>query len=123
MSFREILKTLTEKTGATGSAILAGDGELVDAYPPHDSKEHADISLIGAHHGIILGIAKDACSRVNRLSGETVLCVWTKKAKIAIVDLMEGYYLILILKSNIPMGKTAMAARNAARLIVMELAG
>lgn len=121
MSFSEILKTLTEKTGAVGSAVLAADGELVEAYPPHDSTGHAAINLIGAHHGIILGIAKDATTHAGGLTAVRSIQIWTKKARMAVIDLIEGYYLILVLGGDVPMGKATIAAKTAARLIEMEI--
>ncbi|MEK6531705.1 MAG: hypothetical protein AABZ23_04335 [Deltaproteobacteria bacterium] len=121
MHFSEILKTLTEKTGAIGSAVLAADGELVEAYPPPDSTEHAAINLIGAHHGIILGIAKDATTRAGGLTAARSVHIWTKNARIAVIDLIEGYYLIIVLGRDIAMGRTTIAAKTAARLVEMEI--
>lgn len=101
MSFNDILKKLTERAGGVGAIMLDADGEMVASYSRTPSVE---MDLIGAHHGIILDIARDAASRTS-VSNVRTISISTEKNKLAITALKEGYYLVVALPKSKPLGK------------------
>jgi len=114
MPFKNLLSRLLEDIpGAVGAIIIDWEGEAVDQVTRIDEY---DIKVLGAHSGIILGMLRDALSRVE--SGElNEVVIRTEQNKIMMVPLTDEYVLILQL------GKSAITARAAykMRLCVDEL--
>jgi predicted regulator of Ras-like GTPase activity (Roadblock/LC7/MglB family) len=114
MPFKNLLSRLLEDIpGAVGAIIIDWEGEAVDQVTRIDEY---DIKVLGAHSGIILGMMRDALSRVEGGElNEVVIC--TEQNKIMMVPLTDEYLLILQLKQS---AITARAAYKM-RLCVDEL--
>lgn len=117
MAFERILQELTGRAGANGAIMLADDGEVVAS---HSATEGLDIDLIGAHHGIILSIIKDASARSDFRDILNV-SITTDKNRLAISTLKEGYYLVLAMAKALPIGKALYESGRAARLLEEEM--
>jgi len=117
MAFERILKELTDATGANGAIMLANDGEVVAA---HAARDGLDIDLIGAHHGIILSIIKDASSRSD-FKDILSVSITTDTNRLAISTLKEGYYMVLSIARAIPVGRALYESERAARLLEEEM--
>ncbi|MDO8427366.1 MAG: roadblock/LC7 domain-containing protein [Deltaproteobacteria bacterium] len=117
MSFDLILKELTKNAGAKGAVMLDSDGEIVASHADSPSLE---IDLIGAHHGIVLDIIKDATSR-SAFSGVRSVAISTVKSRLAISTLKEGYYLLVAMGRSAPMGKALFESRRAVERIEEEM--
>jgi predicted regulator of Ras-like GTPase activity (Roadblock/LC7/MglB family) len=116
MPFRKILEEFSRKTGALGAAMLDYEGETVEASTVADDFE---LKTIGAHKGIILNMLKDISNRRNEAL-ESV-AIETARARLAIIPLKEGYYLLVALTRKTPVGKALFESRHAAELIKKEM--
>ncbi|MDA3903490.1 MAG: roadblock/LC7 domain-containing protein [Desulfuromusa sp.] len=116
MPFKSLLKRLLEDIpGALGAIIVDWEGEAVDQVARINEY---DIKVLGAHSGILLGLLREALSRVD--SGKLLdVVIRTGQNKTLISPLTEDYLLILQL------GPEAIAARAAYRMryCVDELRG
>ncbi|MBI5970255.1 MAG: roadblock/LC7 domain-containing protein [Deltaproteobacteria bacterium] len=92
MPFTSILKNLAERSGATGAVMLDWEGEIVASYA---GVERLELDLIGAHHGIILDIIKDAVNKEKDSGGVKTVFITTDANRLAITSLKEGYYIVL----------------------------
>lgn len=117
MAFARILKELTGRAGASGAIMLANDGEVVAS---HTDQEGLDIDLIGAHHGIILSIIRDASARSDFKDIKSV-SITTDTNRLAISTLKEGYYIVLAMGKALPIGKALYESKRAARLLEEEM--
>ncbi|MBI5642014.1 MAG: hypothetical protein HY954_00915 [Deltaproteobacteria bacterium] len=117
MPFYTILKGLAEKIAASGAIMLDWEGEIVASYASSPSIE---IDLIGAHHGIILNIIKDASSRSSGKEVRSV-SITTSSTRLAISPLKEGYYLVIITPRSVPIGKTLSEAKRASLRLEEEM--
>ena len=114
MPFKSLLNRLLEDIpGALGAIIIDWEGEAVDQVT---RTNEYDIKVLGAHSGIILGLLREALSRIDSGDLEEVV-IRTGANKTLMVPLTEDYLLILQL------GPEAIAARAAykMRLCVAEL--
>lgn len=120
MSFTAILKDLAGRTGATGAVLLDWEGELIASYSGSPSLE---LDLIGAHHGIILDIARDALVRQTGTSeGDiTSISITTHIGRLVISTIKEGYYIILALPRSALVARCAFEVRKALPLIEKEM--
>ncbi|MBI5491965.1 MAG: roadblock/LC7 domain-containing protein [Deltaproteobacteria bacterium] len=117
MQFNFILEDLTKKAGARGAIMLDSDGEIVAS---HSETPSLDIDLIGAHHGIVLDIIKDASTR-SSLTGVKTVSITTDRSRLAISTLKEGYYLLLAMARSTPMGKALFESRMAVERLEEEM--
>jgi len=92
MPFTSILKELAARSGATGAVMLDWEGEIVASYA---GIEGLELDLIGAHHGIILDIIKDAVNKDEGSGGVKTVFITTNANRLAITSLKEGYYIVL----------------------------
>ena len=109
MPFEKILKDLTVRARATGAIMLDLEGEVVASYARAASLE---IDLIGAHHGIILDIIKDA-SRRSASNDVDFVSITTSSVRLAISPLKEGYYLVIAAPKSTPSGRALFESRRA----------
>jgi len=117
MAFESILKELTGKSGASGAIMLANDGEVV-AY--HTDEAGLDIDLIGAHHGVILDIIRDASKRSDFKDIKSV-SITTDTNRLAISTLKEGYYIVLAMRKALPIGRALYESGRAAKMLEQEM--
>lgn len=118
MSFKDILKELTEKTGADGAIMLDHGGEAVERY---STSKELELDAIGAHKGIILNMLKEVAAR-HVGSGEVKsVGITTKTTKLAIIPLKEDYFLLVAMDRKRPLGKTFFECRWAATKLEEEM--
>ena len=117
MEFERILKELTGRAGANGAIMLANDGEVV-AY--HTDKAGLDIDLIGAHHGVILDIIRDASARSDFKDIKSV-SITTDTHRLAISTLKDGYYIVLSMDKTLPIGRALYESDRAAKMLEEEM--
>jgi len=98
MKFTRILKELTERVGATGAVMLDWEGEIVADY---STVEGLELDLIGAHHGIVLDIIKEAsaCHNEGFKAGAALrvlsVIILTGGVRLIITTLKDDYYLVV----------------------------
>lgn len=118
MSFKDILKELTEKTGADGAIMLDHGGEAVDRY---STSKELELDAIGAHKGIILNMLKDVAAR-HVGSGEVKsVGITTKTTRLAIIPLKEDYFLLVAMDRKRPLGRTFFECRRAVTKLEEEM--
>lgn len=117
MAFERILKELTDRAGANGAIMLANDGEVVASHAVADG---LDIDLIGAHHGVILNIIRDASARSDFKDIESV-SITTGTSRLAISTLKEGYYVVVAMDKALPIGRALYESERAARMLEKEM--
>ncbi len=107
MPFKSLLNRLLEDIpGALGAIIVDWEGEAVD----HVTRiNEYDIKVLGAHSGIILGLLREALSRIDNGDLSEVV-IRTGENKTLILPLTEEYLLILQL------GVEAIVARAAYKM-------
>lgn len=115
--FDKILKELAQSAGATGAIMLDWEGEVVASYSHSTALE---MDLIGAHHGIILNIIKDAASR-HGVSEVSSVSITTEKTRLAISTIKEGYYLVVTMDRAKPQGKALFESKRAVARIEEEM--
>ena len=118
MPFKKILKDLVERAGATGAVILDKDGEILDQF---SEQTNLELDLIGAHHGVILGILKDAVSRHEDFSEIGSVSISTDTMRLSICVVKEGYYLVVTTGRKTPAGRTLLESSRAVKLIEKEM--
>lgn len=107
MPFKSLLNRLLEDIpGALGAIIIDWEGEAVDQVT---RTNEYDIKILGAHSGIILGLLREALSRIDSGDLEEVV-IRTGENKTLMAPLTEDYLLILQL------GPEAIAARAAYKM-------
>lgn len=117
MPFKAILQELAEKTGASGAIMIDWEGEVVASYSLNDSLQ---MDLIGAHHGIILNIIKDASARID-LSDVRSVVISTREARLAISPIKEGYCLVVSLQKGRAIGKALFESGRAVKRLELEM--
>ncbi len=128
MPFKAILKTLVEKTrGATGAILLDWEGEAVADFA---KSPDIDLPAIGAHKGIILNLTRDALTRLkgenmspNAFVGDDVktIGISTELAGIALSTVKGGYYLVVTVEKNKPLGIVFFESKKAIKDIEREM--
>jgi predicted regulator of Ras-like GTPase activity (Roadblock/LC7/MglB family) len=113
MPFKSILKDLTVKSGASGAAMFDDDGNVVASY---SGSATLDMDLIGAHHGAILIIVKNASER-NDINDVSAVSISTRKARLTVSSLRQGYYLVIAADNNLPVGRAIFESKKAAKRI------
>lgn len=89
---------MTVVTGATGAVMLDWEGEIVAEYSPMEGFE---LDLIGAHHGIILDIIKEAAAchydghKAHSALGVSSVIIFTGGIRLIISTLKDNYYLVV----------------------------
>lgn len=116
MSFKTTLQRLVDSTGATGAALMASDGEVVESC----SSSQAELDLIGAHHGIILSSIKDAAERSASHAVRSVT-ISTERARLVILTVKEGYYIVVATARERFAGKVLMEGKLALKSIEEEM--
>ncbi|OGQ55487.1 MAG: hypothetical protein A3J24_05605 [Deltaproteobacteria bacterium RIFCSPLOWO2_02_FULL_53_8] len=120
MSFINILKELTHVSGATGAVMLDWEGEIVADY---STSEGLELDLIGAHHGIILDIIKEAAAchydghkaHSNGLRVSSVI-ISTGGLRLIISTLKDNYYLVVTMPRS--KGLASRAAYNSGKAVM-----
>ncbi|MBI5236521.1 MAG: roadblock/LC7 domain-containing protein [Deltaproteobacteria bacterium] len=120
MSFTAILKDLAARTGAIGAVLLDWEGELIASY---SGSPQMELDLIGAHHGIILDIARDAALRqTGQSAGDvTSISITTNTGRLVISTIKEGYYVIAALPRSVSIARCAFEVKKAVPLIEKEM--
>ncbi len=107
MPFKAVLSQLLQEVpGALGAIIVDWEGEAVDQVT-HIGEY--DIKILGAHHGIILTLIRDALTRMGANDPEEVV-IRTQQGTTLIQPLNEDYLLIL------PLCKGELVARARQKL-------
>lgn len=116
MIFTEILKSLSERTGANGAVMIDRDGEVVASW---SVVAGLDMELIGAHYEIVLDAAVEAASgHGGKVSS---VAISTDTARLAILAIKEGYCLVLALDRAAPSGRVMIEAARAVETIETEM--
>ena len=119
MPFKAILENLVEKTpGATGAILLDWEGEAVAAF---SKVPDMDMPAIGAHKGIILNLARDAMLNLKQANGVKTIAISTERAGVALSTIKEGYYLVLTVEKNKPLGMVFFESKKAIKDIEREM--
>ena len=120
MSFTAILKDLAHETGAIGAVLLDWEGEAIASY---SGSPLLELDLIGAHHGIILDIARDAAGRQTGISAGdiTSIAITTSIGRLVISIIKDGYYVILALPRSVSIARCVFEVRKAIPLIEKEM--
>jgi predicted regulator of Ras-like GTPase activity (Roadblock/LC7/MglB family) len=128
MPFKAILKKLVEKTpGATGAILLDWEGEAVADF---SISPDIDLPVIGAHKGIILNLTRDALTRLkgenmspNAFIGDGIktIGISTELAGVALSTVKEGYYLVVTVEKNKPLGIVFFESNKAIKDIEREM--
>lgn len=119
MPFKAILKNLVEKTpGATGAILLDWEGEAVAHFA---KSPDIDLPAIGAHKGIILNLARDAILNLKQASGVKTIGISTELAGVALSTVKEGYYLVVTVEKNKPLGIVFFESKKAIKDIEREM--
>ncbi|OEU76414.1 MAG: GTPase-activating protein [Desulfuromonadales bacterium C00003093] len=107
MPFKSLLNRLLEDIpGALGAIIIDWEGEAVDQVARIGEY---DLKVFAAHKGIILGLLREALSRIESGNLEEVL-IRTDHKKTLLAPLTEDYFLLLVL------GPQAIVARAAFKM-------
>lgn len=117
MAFDRILKKLADRTGAKGAMMFDYDGELVASH----AVESLDMGLIGAHHGVVLNIVKDASSCQNDLQGVKTVVITTDEHKLALRTLKEGYCLLVLMGNSGFLGKALFESEQTVKELEEEM--
>jgi len=116
--FKELLKDIVDGLPGAAGAILADwEGESVDFFfrgPDYD------IKLLGAHHGILLNLAKEASDN-NGLGDIRALMVSMGEHRVVVQPLKDGYYLVLLLDRGANGGQALRVAGIAATRLIEEI--
>ncbi|MBI5885010.1 MAG: roadblock/LC7 domain-containing protein [Deltaproteobacteria bacterium] len=125
MSFKRILRELTESVGATGAVMLDWEGEIVADY---STVEGLELDLIGAHHGIILDIIKDASAchneglKAGALKRVSSVVISTRGVRLIISTLKDDYYLVVTMpRSKGLVSRASYESRKAAVRLEAEM--
>lgn len=115
MIFTEILKGLSERTGAKGAVMIDKDGEIVASW----ASSGLDMELVGAHYEIVLDSANEAAySHGGPVSSISVL---TDTGRVAILAIKEGYCLVIAMDRAAHPGRVMLEAAGAVRAIETEM--
>jgi predicted regulator of Ras-like GTPase activity (Roadblock/LC7/MglB family) len=116
--FKEILGELVGRVPNAVGAIFADDeGEAVEYW--YDGPEY-DIKLLGAHHGIILGLLEEAAENLGH--GRVLMTiVGSRGANIIAKSLKDGYYLVLVLPGNCNLGLALYEIEQTADRLIDEM--
>ncbi len=117
MPFEAILHELTERSGASGAVLLGADGDMVASFTASPALE---MDLIGAHHGVILNIVRDAAERLDE-GPVKAISITTGASRITVCSLKEDLCLVLVMKRQAQPGKALMESRRAIVRIEKEL--
>jgi len=97
MSFRKPLEQIVERaSGAVGAVFVDDDGETIDHYTNGSTYE---ISLAGAHHGIILQLMEKIVENVEAVENRQSLSSVTIKSDLntfTMVPVEDGTFLVLV---------------------------
>jgi predicted regulator of Ras-like GTPase activity (Roadblock/LC7/MglB family) len=116
MIFTEILKSLSERTGARGAVMTDKDGEIVASW---SAPSVLDMELVGAHFEIVLDAAMDAASvHGGKVSS---IAIATSTSKLAVLAIKEGYCLVVALDRAAPSDKVMTEAAHAVETIEAEM--
>ncbi|MBI5598445.1 MAG: roadblock/LC7 domain-containing protein [Deltaproteobacteria bacterium] len=120
MPFKNILRELATRSGAEGAIMLAPDGEPVGSF---NASTECDLEAIGAHKGIIFNMLKGAASRTGTNGDRDIhsVSITTENAKLAMVALKDGYYIVIALKKEGSFGRVFFEAKKAVREIEREM--
>lgn len=105
--------------------MLDWEGEIVEEY---STVEGFELDLIGAHHGIILDIVKDASTSHNggRMAqnkvGISSVIISTEGIRLIISTLKDNYYLVVAMpRSNGIASFAAYKSRKAIKKLEAEM--
>lgn len=115
MIFTEILKALSERTGARGAVMIDKDGEIVASW----TYGGLDMDLVGAHYEIVLDAANEAAGRHGGTVGS--IDITTDAARLVILAIKEGYCLVIALERGANPGKIMLEAATAVNEIETEM--
>lgn len=115
MVFTEILKSLAERTRATGAVMMDRDGEIVASWAPSD----LDMELVGAHFEIVLDAANDAATRHGGQVGS--MHITAGASSVSILPMKEGYCLVVAAGRDVHRGKVMLEAAGAVSEIEAEM--
>lgn len=111
MSFREILREVTDSVkGSRGAAVVGMDGITVEEYA---GEPGADLQSLGAEYGNILKEVRQA-SMSLRMGGWGELAVTAESGDIILRKINDDYFIALLLSPRANLGQGRFAARIAA---------
>jgi predicted regulator of Ras-like GTPase activity (Roadblock/LC7/MglB family) len=119
MPFKEVLNQLLQDVpGSLGVVIVDWEGEAVDQATRIGEY---DIKILGAHHGIILTLLRDALARMGSAYPEEVV-IRTQQGTTLIQPLTEDYLLILQLQHGALVARAAQKLRCCAEQLYDDIA-
>ncbi|MCK5237559.1 MAG: hypothetical protein KAR06_11345 [Deltaproteobacteria bacterium] len=118
MPFKRILRELSERVGADGAIMLDWEGEAVDSF---SNSEKLELDAIGAHKGIILNMIQQVSMKSSAAEDVQSIGISTNDYKIAIAVIKDGYYILLVMSKNKPLGKAFFEARKSAKELLKEM--
>jgi predicted regulator of Ras-like GTPase activity (Roadblock/LC7/MglB family) len=119
MPFKAVLNQLLQDVpGALGVIIVDWEGEAVEQATRIGEY---DIKILGAHHGIILTLLREALERMGSDCPEEVV-IRTQQGTTLIQPLTEDYLLILQLQQGALVARAALKLRRCAEFLYDDIA-
>jgi predicted regulator of Ras-like GTPase activity (Roadblock/LC7/MglB family) len=119
MPFKAVLNQLLQHVpGSLGVVIVDWEGEAVD-QATHMGEYN--IKILGAHHGIILSLLRDALTRMGSDCPEEVV-IRTQLGTTLIQPLTEDYLLILQLQKGALVARATQKLRICAEQLYDDIA-
>lgn len=119
MPFKAVLRQLLQDVpGSLGVVIVDWEGEAVDQATRIGEY---DIKILGAHHGIILTMLRDALTRMGTGDPEEVV-IRTQLGTTLIQPLTEDYLLILQLEQRALVARAVQRLRRCAEQLYDDIA-
>lgn len=114
MEFKDILKGLVESVpGAAGAIFVDWEGEAVEYF---FAGADDDIKLLGAHHGILLNLLRDASENMGQGKVQRLM-VATETAKVMVQTLKDGYFLVAVASPVSNTGRAYHMMDKAAKIL------
>ena len=116
--FQEILQRVVDGVpGAAGVIFADWEGESVECV---SNWQDEDIKLLGAHHGIILNLAREVAENCAQ-GGINGMLVSSEVGRVVVQPVKEGYYLVMLLPPHGNVGVAFKKLREAAELFRQEI--
>lgn len=112
-------RTVARTPGAIGGSLAARDGETVDFVAPRAPDR--TLALITAHHGVLLEHARAALNTFH-FGDPEMMIVGHRELCVILCVLQGGYYALLALEPEAPLGWAVRQLSRAAVELDAEIA-
>ncbi len=106
-----------EVPGASGAIFADWEGESVECVSKGSDE---DIKLLGAHHGILLNLAREVAEN-SMQGGVKGMLVISEGGKVVVQPVKDGYYVVLLLSPHGNAGVAMKILGEAAELLGREI--